>query len=115
MLNRLGTCLTILTDALIYYIRRCLHDYGDADAIGILKQQQQAMADDSRVLIVEEILAEPPLAVAATADIIMATGGGKERTENGFHHIANKAGLEIVKFHRSEGTDVAVIECKRAS
>lgn len=73
------------------------------------------MAEDSRVLVVEQILAEPPLAVAATTDIIMATGGGKERTENGFHYIANQAGLQIVNFHRSEGTDVAVIECMRAS
>ncbi len=80
--------------ALVYHIRRCLHDYGDADSIDILQQISDAMAQDSRLLIVEQILSDPPSALGAAADMFMATIGGKERTLQNFHEIANAARSE---------------------
>ncbi|KAJ6444813.1 3,2-trans-enoyl-CoA isomerase [Purpureocillium lavendulum] len=99
--------------ACIYYIRRCLHDYGDDVCVEILQQLRDAMAEDSRVLIVEQVLGNPPLPMAAASDIYMATIGGKERTLACFAAIASQAGLTIVKAHPAPGSDVAVIECRR--
>ncbi|KAF7552917.1 hypothetical protein G7Z17_g3958 [Cylindrodendrum hubeiense] len=100
--------------ACIYYIRRCLHDYGDTDCVEILEQLQKAMAKDSRVLIVENVLGDPPSALSVANDIIMATIGGKERSLETFKDITGRAGLQIVKLHRSVGSDFAVIECQKA-
>ena len=101
-----------IKEAVVYYIRRCLHDYGDDDCVDILSQIAGAMAKDSRLLIVEQVLREPLAAVPVANDIIMALIGGKERTEEGFRAIAGRAGLEIAGVHRSEGTEFAVVECK---
>lgn len=97
--------------ALIYYIRRCLHDYGDDDCVDILRQLQQAMTEESRVLIVEQVYTNPPTAFAAATDIIISSLGGKERTVEGFEDITGRAGLKIAKVHPTPGSDVAVIEC----
>ena len=98
----------------MYYIRRCLHDYGDKDAAEILLQIQKAMAADSRLLIVELILENPPTASGSATDIIMATIGGKERTLEGFRSIASEAGLRINKVYRGKPEDIAIIECTKA-
>ncbi|ODA80430.1 hypothetical protein RJ55_03388 [Drechmeria coniospora] len=99
--------------ACVYYIRRCLHDYGDKDCIDILQQIRQAMAKDSRLLIVDQVLTDPPQPLASAVDIVMATIGGKERDEDGFKAITSQAGLRIIKMHASPGSDVAVIECEK--
>ena len=73
------------------------------------------MADDSRVLIVEQALTNPPTARAATADVLMSTLGGKERTVEMFQVLAMQAGLTIVQVYPSPDSDYVVIECmKRA-
>jgi hypothetical protein len=96
--------------ACLYYIRRCLHDYGDSESTGILEQISKAMAADSRLLIVEELLGSPPNPMAAAADIIMASIGGKERTLKNFEEVAEGAGLKIVEAHRTKDSTIAVIE-----
>lgn len=96
---------------MIYYIRRCLHDYGDDECVSILQQISAAMAPDSRLLIVEQVMGTPPSPFAAMADFLMATIGGKERSLETFRAITSKARLMIEAVHRSPGSDVAVIEC----
>lgn len=99
--------------ALVYYIRRCLHDYGDDIAADMLKQIQEAMAPDSRLLIVEEILSNPPTAFGSAQDILMAALGGKERTIEDWRALTGRAGLSLKATYRTEGSGVAVIECAR--
>ncbi|VUC30245.1 unnamed protein product [Clonostachys rosea] len=99
--------------ALIYYIRRCLHDYGDPDCVEMLQHIQRSMADDSRLIIAEQILSDRPSLMASATDIYMLTLGGKERTLEDFRSITTDAGLEIVEIHGSEGHDLALIECKK--
>lgn len=99
--------------ALVYYIRRCLHDYGDDIAADMLKQIQEAMAPDSRLLIVEEILSNPPTAFGSAQDLLMSTLGGKERTIEDWRALTGRAGLSLMATHRTEGSGVAVIECTR--
>ncbi|PNY29510.1 Demethylsterigmatocystin 6-O-methyltransferase [Tolypocladium capitatum] len=75
---------------------------------------RKAMAEDSRLLIVEQVLGHPPSPFAFANDIYMATIGGKERTLEGFRAITSRAGLKITKVHPTPGSEVAVIECKTA-
>jgi hypothetical protein len=77
----------------------------------MLQKLAEAMAPDSRLLIVEMVLGSPASRFGAMADFIMATIGGKERSQEAFQKITSKAQLKIQKIYQSAGTDVAVIEC----
>ncbi|KAH0594960.1 hypothetical protein MHUMG1_07258 [Metarhizium humberi] len=101
--------------AFVYYIRRCLHDYGDADCIKILNQISSAMAPDSRILIVENVLGDLPSPVSIGNDILMMLLGGKERTLEEFKSIMGEAGLEVEKLWRFKGTDYAIIEGRKVT
>jgi hypothetical protein len=73
------------------------------------------MAADSKLLIVENILSNPPQPFNAAMDILMSLIGGKERTAEGFHAIASAAGLKVEKIWVSpDREDVAVVECSKA-
>ncbi|CAK7231322.1 hypothetical protein SEUCBS140593_007886 [Sporothrix eucalyptigena] len=97
--------------ARVYYIRRCLHDYSDTESVGILKHLAAAMAPDSKLLIVDHVMDNPPSANAASSDLFMACLGGKERTLHNFEEITAEAKLTIVGVHRNVGTDAAIVEC----
>lgn len=99
------------TGALAYYIRRCLHDYGDDDAVRILSHIRAAMRPDSRCVVVEQVMGNPPSAMSAAADTLMGMLGGKERTLGGWRDVTARAGLEIREVYYVEGSEVAVIEC----
>lgn len=97
--------------ARVYYIRRCLHDYSDDESVGILRHLAAAMAADSKLLIVDHVMDDPPSPQASSSDLFMACLGGKERTLHNFEAITAQAALKIVGVHRNEGTDAAVVEC----
>ncbi|KAK1725187.1 O-methyltransferase [Colletotrichum acutatum] len=100
-------------NALIYWIRRCLHDYGDDDCATMLTQLSDAMSSDSKVLIVEYVLPSPPPPIGAMTDFSMLGIGGKERTANDWEMLVARSGLKIEKIH---GLDMKmqVIECVKA-
>ncbi|CAM1502734.1 Fc.00g075100.m01.CDS01 [Cosmosporella sp. VM-42] len=98
----------------IYHLRRCLHDYGDDLCITMLTQIANAMAPDSRLLIVEQVVGSPPSQMAAHFDFVMLVIGGKERTRKDFERLAKEAGLRVLKVHERIGAPVAVVECVKA-
>ncbi|KLU85170.1 hypothetical protein MAPG_04200 [Magnaporthiopsis poae ATCC 64411] len=103
--------------ALVYLLRRVLHDYGDDVCIGILKHLAAALpADDdrARVLIMDQVLSDPPSPANAAADLVMLNIGGKERSPAIFEKIVGAAGMRVVKIHRKEGSEVGVVECAKA-
>ena len=67
----------------------------------------------ARILIMEQILSDPPSPGNAAADMVMFNIGGKERNPDMFAKIASDAGLRVVQIHRREGTEVGVVECAR--
>ncbi|KAK7422584.1 hypothetical protein QQX98_001608 [Neonectria punicea] len=97
--------------ALIYHLRRCLHNYGDEISIGILRHVADAMATDSRLLIVEQVIESPPLPMEAQFDFVMMTIGGKERTARQFEELVKQVGLDILEIHRKPNTPISVVEC----
>lgn len=78
--------------------------------MGILKQIAGSMAADSRLLIVETLLGNPPSAMQTAMDLAMLSISGKERTRENFDDITGKAGLKITKICQIPGGS-AVIEC----
>ncbi|WQF90078.1 Putative O-methyltransferase domain, S-adenosyl-L-methionine-dependent methyltransferase superfamily [Colletotrichum destructivum] len=100
-------------NALIYWIRRCLHDYGDDDSVKILSRLSDAMGWDSKVLVVEYVLQNPPPSVGAMTDFGMMNIGGKERTAADWESVVARAGLKIERIHGLE-KKMQVIECSKA-
>lgn len=84
----------------VYYIRRVMHDWRDADAARILKSVVPAMAKDSRVLVSDMCMPDPvglQDAGAIWMDLMMLTIGGKERTRTDWENLAELSGLKLVK------------------
>ncbi|KAK0626805.1 S-adenosyl-L-methionine-dependent methyltransferase [Immersiella caudata] len=100
--------------ALVYYMRRMLHDYSDEACVGILRNVREAMAPDSRLLVVEQVMGEPPSLSATASNIFMTSLSGKERTLENIRDITARAGLGVVKAHWAAGGEAAIIECAKA-
>lgn len=83
----------------IFVLSRVLHDWDDEQAELILKNVVSAMSDESRVVIIDEIILDPdnPLALKGyICDIQMwVFCNGKERTKNEFENLFDKAGLAL--------------------
>jgi O-methyltransferase domain/Dimerisation domain len=80
-----------------YVLRAVIHDWGDEDAVRILKTVRQAAKPDSRVILIEFTLPETSeYAYGKTADLTMlALTGGQERTANEYRELLDKAGFEV--------------------
>lgn len=99
--------------ALVYYLRRIMHDWSDDLDCTILGHLRDAMTPNSRILITEQVVTNPPSSLTAQTDLVLMNIGGKERTEKDWRTLIATAGLEIVKFWNAEATEVSVIECKK--
>jgi hypothetical protein len=73
-------------------IRRILQDFGDDECVSILQHVVEAMAPDSKLLITDTVMVNPPW-LPAMLDFFLSTIGGKERTEEGFQKITAGARL----------------------
>jgi hypothetical protein len=96
---------------MVYFIRRCLHNYSDTLATNMLRILAEAMADDSKILIQEDVQSVPPDASAAFLDILMMAYGGKQRTLQRWEEVVQAAGLKISGVFQRAGSALSVIEC----
>lgn len=71
------------------------------------------MTSDSRLLIVELVVAVPPSPIDMDFDFVMMTVGGKERSLKQFEHMVKEAGLKILKVHKESSTAISVMECAK--
>ncbi|TDZ16416.1 Methyltransferase fsa4 [Colletotrichum orbiculare MAFF 240422] len=99
--------------ALTYWIRRCLHNHGDEVAVNMLRIIADAMADDSRLLIQEDVMGNPPHYTSTMLDFMMLTFGGKQRSLECWTDVLGRAGLEIRSVATGQGPwrHLAVLEC----
>ncbi|PYI15764.1 O-methyltransferase [Aspergillus violaceofuscus CBS 115571] len=100
--------------ALVYYIRRVLHDWPDAEGREILTHLAAAMdRGKSRILITETILPEVGATMAhAYMDHPMMTFGGTERTVKDFARLFEAAGLRLAQVWQSPGVPMVVVEAR---
>lgn len=102
----------ITVGALIYYIRRCLHDWNDERVIEILQNISCSMvAGKSRLLIAEMVLPDARVDVeGAWMDMTMLTFTGRERSRAQWAAVLDSAGLRMEKTHGIAGTHYGVVE-----
>jgi hypothetical protein len=100
--------------ALIYWIRRCLHDYSNDVCVSMLKQLAGAMAADGKCLIVEQVTTNPPTPLFAYTDIVIIIIRGKERHLENFQQLVQRAGPKAVKHWSAERSAIGVVECMKA-
>jgi hypothetical protein len=80
-----------------YLLKWIIHDWSDAEAIQILRNCRQAIADQGRILLVEQILTPSNQPDPATgADLMMLIlVTGRERTKEEFGDLYAAAGFQI--------------------
>ncbi|MBI5829474.1 MAG: hypothetical protein HZB20_08040, partial [Chloroflexi bacterium] len=80
----------------VLLMKNVLHDWSDEKCQIILSHCRQAMQPSSRLLIVERVIDSPTDFVGAFYDLHMQVIlGGRERTENEFSLLLQKAGLKL--------------------
>lgn len=95
----------------VYLISRALSDWGDREALTILRNCRAAAAPRGLILIVEVLPTDPFVPHESAFDLRMLTlVGGKERSSAEFASLANDAGLEVTRIlHGKDG--LMLIEC----
>jgi hypothetical protein len=90
------------TDALpradVYVLPQILHDWDDERARAILRNCRRSIADDGRLLVVEQVMPEgDEPSYGKVLDLIMLVMlGGKERTESEWPALLREGGFELV-------------------
>jgi len=80
----------------VLLLKSVLHDWSDEKCQVILSHCREAMQPSSRLLIVEMVIPSPPDLTGAFYDLHMQVlQGGRERTENEFRVLLQKAGLKL--------------------
>lgn len=82
----------------LYLMKHVSHNWSDEKLVIILKNIQQAMKEDSKLLIIDRII-DTDTSFAKWLDITMLTftPEGRERTLDEFEHILSEADLRILK------------------
>ncbi|KAL4949265.1 O-methyltransferase-domain-containing protein [Aspergillus filifer] len=100
--------------ALVYLIRRCLHNWPEKSVVQILKNIAGAMDPArSRLLIEEIIVPEQNSGIEeGWMDLIMMSIGAKQRTLEEWRGVLSLAGLELVDVYECQGYCHGLIEAK---
>ncbi len=69
------------------------------------------MGRDSKLLIAEQVVKNPPAPMTAVVDLAVMMFGGKERTLSGFQEIVGAAGLQIREVFHDPSVMDSIIEC----
>jgi hypothetical protein len=83
----------------VYVLKRIVHDWSDAEAIQILRNCRQAMSDQGKLLLIEQVRQPATQAGPATAtDLMMLVlVTGRERTEEEFRGLLAAAGFGLAR------------------
>ncbi|KAJ0423509.1 O-methyltransferase-domain-containing protein [Aspergillus carlsbadensis] len=98
--------------ALVYLIRRCLHNWPEDSVVKILKNTAAAMEPGQSRLLIEEIIV--PLRESGIEegwmDLIMISLGAKQRTLKEWREVLRKSGLVLSNVYQVEGYCHGLIE-----
>ncbi len=84
----------------IYIMQQIIHDWDDEKCIRILSNCREAMTDDGRLLVVDAVIKKGngrDMNKFIDLQMLLLTDGGKERTEQEFNQLFQKAGLKMSK------------------
>ena len=82
-----------------YLLKWIVHDWDDEKALAILKNCHQAMSDNGRLLLIEQVIsAESELPFAQLMDLnMLVTMGGRERTKQEYRSLLQAAGFQLTR------------------
>jgi hypothetical protein len=83
-----------------YILRNIIHDWGDDQAVAVLKTCRRAMADGARLILVERYVAEDPREAPLIhhADLEMLVNvGGVERTTDEYASLLQCSGFQLTQ------------------
>ena len=99
-----------------YILKHVLHDWDDETSLTILKNCHQAMEENGKLLVVEQVVPpgnEPALAKFMDVNMMMLHPGGCERTEAEYRALFEAAGFKLTKTTPTKAM-VSVIEAVKA-
>jgi ubiquinone/menaquinone biosynthesis C-methylase UbiE len=86
-----------------YVLKHVLHNWDDAQAIDLLRRCASAMAPGGRVLVVESVLlpgSRRDEARFLDLEMLVVTGGGKERSKPELRRLLTASGLKLIATRR---------------
>ena len=96
-----------------YFLREVLHLWDDERAINILKRCHQAMKEQGRLLVLENIMPfgnEYSSAKIEDVHMLVVCSGGRERTETEFKDLFESAGFKLTKIIPVKNTRFSLFE-----
>lgn len=100
----------IIHGALIYQFRRVLNDFPDDDVLRALRKTREASATDTRVLIIEELLAADMNKFSVAQDLTLFCVGGKRRDAAMYSKLAGSAGFRLNNQFHDKVNNCGVLE-----
>ena len=100
----------------VVHLSWILHDWSDAQSITILERCREALVSGGAVLLGEMLLDDSPTAPVfphlMSLNMLVATDGGRERSEDEYRRLIEAAGLEFVRAARTGGLRDLVVARK---
>jgi hypothetical protein len=97
-----------------YMLRHIIHDWEEEKALTILRNCHQAMSSDGKLLVVESVIphGNEPFGGKFLDLVMLLSPGGKERTEEEYRELFEKAGFELTRIVPT-GTQVSILEAAK--
>lgn len=93
-----GSFFERVPSADLLLMKSVLHDWSDEDCLVILRNCGRAMKPSSRLLIIDMVIASSADVMGAFYDLHMQVLlGGRERSEQEFHALVQKAGMSLIR------------------
>ncbi len=98
----------------VYMMRHIIHDWEDEKCLTILRNCHQAMPSEGKLLVVESVIppGNEPFGGKLLDLVMLLIPGGKERTEDEYRTLFDKAGFELTHVTPT-ATEVSVIEANK--
>ena len=94
-----------------YILRHIIHDWDDEKSLTILRNCHQAMPSYGKLLLVESVIppGNEPFGGKFLDLVMLLIPGGKERTEEEYRTLFDKAGFDLTRIVPTE-TEISIIE-----
>jgi SAM-dependent methyltransferase len=97
----------------VYVLLQILHDWSDEEAALILRSIRQAIGDDGRLIVLEDIVQEGAGGGPLLLDLqMLVVLGGRERTEAEWRELLAEGGFEVTRI--TPGPQASAIEARPA-
>jgi hypothetical protein len=96
----------------VYIIKNLIHDYNDDQAIVILKNCREAIAEYGKLLLIEMVIPpgnEPSLGKILDVEALIMSAGAIERTEEQYREVLSAAGFKLTNIISSK-SPMSIIE-----